>query len=307
MMKDHPQHSLYGYLGLLCIRTFCVRTFCISALLLPAVAWSQMTTHHDVAFAHTGQRELLLDLYLPDAVTQPALIVWLHGGAWRAGSKADVEVLGIVAHGYALASVDFRNSGEATFPAQIHDIKAAIRFLRAHAADYGYDASRIAVWGYSSGGHLAALTGVSNGTAQLEGSLGAFTQQSSEVQAVIDYSGPTNLHTILHQSTAHGVNVRGPAMAALFGKPADDASIESLVTLASPALQVTATAPPLLIMHGVQDNQVPINQSIELQRAYERAGRFVEVEWLVEAQHMSGEYFHSPYIEQVAAFLERVW
>ena len=121
-------------------------------LLLPVTAWSQMTTHTDLAFAKTGERDLLLDLYLPDGVSQAPLIVWLHGGAWRAGSKENVEAGAIVEHGFALASIGFRNSGEATFPAQIHDIKAAIRFLRAKAADYGYDASRIAVWGVSSGG-----------------------------------------------------------------------------------------------------------------------------------------------------------
>lgn len=275
-------------------------------LLIPALGWSQMTTHTDIAYADSATRPLLLDLYLPQGVAQPALIVWLHGGAWRAGSKANVEALDIVGHGFALASVDFRNSGEAGFPAQLHDIKAAIRFLRARAADYGYDASRIAVWGYSSGGHLAALTGVSNGNAQLEGSLGDFTTTSSEVQAVIDYSGPANLRTILHQSTAHGVSVRAPALEALLGRPVDDPAIAELVTLASPALQVGPNAAPLLIMHGVQDNQVPINQSIELQQAYERAGRPVEVQFLLEAQHTSGEYFRSPYLEQVAAFLRRV-
>jgi len=275
-------------------------------LLLPATGWSQMTTHTDLAFANTGERDLLLDLYLPDGVAQAPLIVWLHGGAWRAGSKENVEALDIVEQGFALASVGFRNSGEATFPAQIHDIKAAIRFLRAKAADYGYDASRIAVWGVSSGGHLAALTGVSNGSAALEGTLGEHVGESSDVQAIVDYSGPANLRTILHQSTPHGVGVRAPAMEALLGKPVEDESIQDLVTLASPSLQVSANAAPLLLMHGVQDNQVPINQAIELQQAYEAAGRHVEAEWILEATHGSGEYFRSPYLEQVVDFLKRV-
>ncbi len=275
-------------------------------LLLPATGWSQMTTHTDLAFANTGERDLLLDLYLPDGVSQAPLIVWLHGGAWRAGSKENVEALDIVGHGFALASIGFRNSGDAVFPAQIHDVKAAIRFLRARAADYGYDASRIAVWGVSSGGHLAALTGVSNGSAELEGTLGDHPGVSSDVQAIVDYSGPANLRTILHQSTPHGVGVRAPAMEALLGKPVEDESIQDLVKLASPSLQVSASAPPLLVMHGVQDNQVPINQAIELQQAYEAAGAQVEAEWILQATHGSGEYFRSPYLEQVVEFLERV-
>jgi acetyl esterase/lipase len=274
-------------------------------LLLPASAWSQMTTHTGIAFANTGERDLLLDLYLPEGVSQAPLIVWLHGGAWRAGGKENVEANAIVEHGFAVASIGFRNSGEATFPAQIHDIKAAVRFLRAQAAQYGYDASSIAVWGVSSGGHLAALTGVSNGSAALEGSLGDHLGESSDVQAIVDYSGPANLRTILHQSTPHGVGVRAPAMEALLGKPVEDESIQDLVTLASPALQVSASAPPLLVMHGVQDNQVPINQAIELQLAYEAAGAHVEAEWILQATHGSGEYFRSPYLEQVVEFLKR--
>lgn len=276
-------------------------------VLLPITAWSQMTTFTNLAFANTGERDLLLDLYLPDGVTQAPLIVWLHGGAWRAGSKENVEALGIVEQGFAFASIGFRNSDEATFPAQIHDIKAAIRFLRANAATWGYDASRIAVWGFSSGGHLAALTGVSNGSAVLEGTLGAHTGVSSAVQAIVDYSGPSNLRTILQQSTPHGVGVRAPAMEALLGKAVEDESIQQLVALASPALQVSASAPPLLLMHGVQDNQVPINQAIELQQAYEAAGARVEAEWILQATHGSGEYFRSPYLEQVAEFLQRAW
>jgi acetyl esterase/lipase len=265
-----------------------------------------MTTLTDIPYAHTGERELLLDLYLPEGVSAPKLIVWLHGGIWRVGSKDNPQVLGIVDEGFALASIDFRNSPQARFPAQIHDIKAAIRFLRARAAEYGYDASSIAVWGYSSGAHLASLTGTTNGNALLEGTLGDFTATSSAVQAIVAYSGPSNLGTILHQSTAHGVSVRAPGMQELLGKPVEDPAIADMVVLASPVLQVSAAAPPLLLMHGVQDNQVPINQALELQKAYEELGLLVEAEWIVAAGHTSGEYFASPYIEKVAGFLRRV-
>jgi acetyl esterase/lipase len=280
--------------------------YLLFACALPQQSVADMTQHNDIVFARAGDRDLLLDLYLPEGITKPTLIVWLHGGAWRGGSKANVEGLGIVEHGFAFASVGFRNSGEAVYPAQIHDTKAAIRYLRANAEQYGYDADNIAVWGYSSGGHLAALTAVSNGNAELEGNLGDFLQVSSDVQAVIDGAGPTNLHTILHQSTPHGVNVRAPAITGLLGKPFDDPDIQAMVTLASPALLVTPSAPPLLLSHGVQDNQVPINQAIELQKAYEAAGRHVETEWFVEGTHGSGESFREPYLGKVADFLRRV-
>ncbi|MDC0598853.1 prolyl oligopeptidase family serine peptidase, partial [Gammaproteobacteria bacterium] len=191
-------------------------------------------------------------------------------------------------------------------PAQVHDIKAALRFLRAKADEYGYDAEKITLWGYSSGGHLAALIGTTNGNAMLEGELGDYPDVSSDVQAIVDYSGPSNFQTILHQSTPHGVSVRAPALEKLLGRPVEDPAVQDMVVLASPVMQVSAADPPLLIMHGVQDNQVPINQSIELQDAYQKQGLHVEVQWIVEAQHTSGEYFESPYIEQVAAFLRKV-
>src|SRR5690606_21982919 len=105
-------------------------------------------------------------------VASPPLIVWVHGGAWRFGSKASPAALPIVERGYALASISFRQSTTAPFPAQLHDIKAAVRFLRANAGQYGYQADNVAIWGHSSGGHLAALTGTTNDAPELNGNLG---------------------------------------------------------------------------------------------------------------------------------------
>jgi len=114
----------------------------------------------DVIYGETGDRELLLDVYLPAVTANPPLLVWVHGGAWRGGTKDRVMILDFINDGYAIASLDFRLSGEGMFPAQVHDIKAAIRFLRAKAESYGYDAENIALLGSSSGGHLVSLVGV---------------------------------------------------------------------------------------------------------------------------------------------------
>ena len=131
------------------------------------------------------------------------------------GTKADVPSE-FVENGIASASVDFRQSTEARFPAMVHDIKAAIRFLRANAPEYGYRADRIAIAGASSGAHLAALVGVTNGNKELEGTL-ALRQQSSAVQAIVSYYGASNLTTILTQSTPYGLGVRKPALQRLLG------------------------------------------------------------------------------------------
>ena len=128
----------------------------------------------DIEYARIGDRACTLDLYGPtEPTTQPApTIIWIHGGAWRAGSKSDVPVLHWRSHGFAIASVDYRLSPEAKFPAQVHDIKAAIRFLRSRAAELNLDPDRFVIAGASAGGHLAALVGVSSGVDELEGSIG---------------------------------------------------------------------------------------------------------------------------------------
>ena len=155
-------------------------------------------------------------MYLPTGVVQPPLLVWVHGGAWRQGSKASAP-LGFVRNGIAVASLDFRLSTEARFPAMVHDIKAAIRFLRAHWTRYGYRGDRMAISGDSSGGHLATLVGVTSGVVELEGTVGDYRALSSAVQAIIDYYGATNLTTILSQSTPFGLGVREPALNLLLG------------------------------------------------------------------------------------------
>ena len=127
----------------------------------------------DLEYARVGEKSLLLDLYLPPEGESPwPVIVWIHGGAWRTGNRADPPALFLVERGYAVASISYRLSREAIFPAQIHDCKAAIRWLRARAGEYDLDPARIGVWGASAGGHLAALLGTSGGVERLEGTVG---------------------------------------------------------------------------------------------------------------------------------------
>ena len=225
----------------------------------------------DIEFARVGEHRLMLDLYLPprtaNAARRPPLIVWVHGGAWRSGSRRDMPLGGLVRRGFAVASVDYRLSPVARFPAQVHDVKAAVRFLRARADDYGYDAGRVAVAGNSAGGHLAALVGVTNGDAELEGEVGQDRSQKSDVQAIISLYGMSNLTTILAQSTPHGLEVRVPALQLLLGGQPQD--VPDLARLASPVFHVDEHDPPLLLIHGDQDAQAPVNQSLELQGRYE--------------------------------------
>lgn len=252
-------------------------------------------------FASVGGERLLLDLYMPTGATEPPLLVWVHGGGWSRGARSPVSTVAFVNDGYAMASVDYRLSGTAPFPAQIHDIKAAIRFLRAQAGEYGYDAGRIGILGVSAGGHLAALAGVTNGDAMMEGEVGRHLDQSSDVAAVVSYFGASNLTSILDQSTPFGLNIRVPALESLLGGPPDERV--DLARSASPVFHVDAADPPLLLLHGDQDPQMPINQSHELEGVYRGKGLTVRFEVVHGAAHGGPPFYDDKRTAIVEAFL----
>ena len=264
------------------------------------VAAQEQNVLRDQVYARVGEHELKLDLYKPAAQNAP-LIVWVHGGGWRSGSKADMPLGELVQRGYAVASVDYRLSPVAKFPAQVHDIKAAIRYLRATASQHGTDAKRVVIGGASAGGHLAALVGVTNGHPVLEGKVGEHLDQSSGVQAILDLYGPTNFMTILQQSTPHGLSVRVPALELLLGGHPD--AKPDVARLASPVFHVDAADPPLLILHGDQDPQVPINQAHELHGRYKELKLPVEFEVVHGAAHGGKQFTDAKRIELMARFL----
>jgi acetyl esterase/lipase len=259
----------------------------------------------DIEYARIGEQVLALDLNLPKSPSHPPLVVWVHGGAWRAGSKKDMPLGRLVERGYAVASVNYRLSPVAPFPAQVHDIKAAIRFLRAKASEYGFDSKRIAVAGGSAGGHLAALVGVTNGNKALEGDVGDNDSETSDVQAIVSFYGMSNLTTILSQSTPHGLKVRVPALQLLLRGQPDEKP--ELACQASPVFHVGENAPPLLLLHGDEDPQAPINQSHELEGAYKRLGRPVTLIVLHGAGHGGGLFFDEERIRAVDEFLQSAW
>lgn len=254
----------------------------------------------DIPYAVVDGQELGLDLYLPNGVARPPLLVWVHGGRWLGTTKEFVFTGALVEGGFAMASIDFRQADEARFPAQVHDIKAAIRFLRAQAQSYGYDATRIGIHGRSSGGHLAALVGATNGHQALEGTVGEHLNESSDVQAIVSYFGASNLTTILDQSTPFGVTGRAVAMGLLLGGPVEQ--LPELARLASPVFHVDATDPPLLLLHGDQDPQMPINQAHELHGAYRLHDLPTHFEVVHGAGHGGEDFFDTERNALVAAF-----
>ncbi|AWV98818.1 alpha/beta hydrolase [Arcticibacterium luteifluviistationis] len=255
----------------------------------------------NITYGLAPERELKMDIYMPKGIDKPVLVVWVHGGAWHSGSKENPP-LGLLKRGYALASIDYRLSTEARFPAMLFDIKAAIRFLRGNAEKYDYQREKIIIWGSSAGGHLVALTGLTNGNENLEGNIGDYLNESSDVNLTLDFFGPTNFKTILAQSTPHGVGVRAPALATMFGMPVEMAP--EMAELASPVFHVDATDPPLFIAHGNQDNQVPINQSIELWLKLKEAGVPTEFEILGNMGHGGADFSSKEFMDKVVSFIE---
>ena len=260
----------------------------------------------DIPYAKVDGHILLLDLYLPSDRIRPApLVVFVHGGAWRSGSKQRMPLTGLVRNGLAVASVDYRLSPVARFPAQIHDLKAAIRFLRAKRQDYGYNARRVAIAGTSAGGHLAALVGVTNGHERLEGRVGEHLDESSDVHAIVSFFGAGNLLTILPQSTPLGLRVRIPALQLLLGAQPEDRP--ELAALASPLFHVDKTDPALLLLHGDQDSQMPINQAHELHGKYKKHDlpvQFVVVHGAGHGGKEFGEYYDGRRTRLLTTFLD---
>ena len=292
------EHDVGGrrWMALLVVAVACV-------LLIRPLAQAQVAQQHqDVVYATVDGKKLGLDIYMPAGVQTPPLLVWVHGGAWRSGTKERVPMV-FVEHGIATASLDFRLSTEARFPAAVQDIKAAIRFLRANASEYRYRTDRIAISGSSSGGHLAALVGVTNGHTALEGTVGDHPDQSSDVQAIVSYYGASNLTTILAQSTPHGLNVREPALNLLLGALPESA--KELAELASPVFHVDRGDPPLLLVHGDQDPQMPINQAHELEGAYKQLGLDVSLDVVHGAAHGGNAFFSGDHLTRALEFLHR--
>jgi acetyl esterase/lipase len=223
----------------------------------------------EIEYGKGGDRVLRLDLYRPrqrPAESRLPVIVYVFAGAWRAGSREQGArtLIPLAQRGFAGAAIDYRYSSEALFPAQIEDCKCAIRFLRAHADEYGLDTERIGAWGSSSGGHLSALLGTSGGVKDLEGT-GGSPEQSSRIQAVVDWFGPTDF---LQMGGNH--DEPGSPESQLVGGPIQEN--QDRVARANPITYITADCPPFLIMHGADDPLVPPGQSQLLHAALQKAG-----------------------------------
>ena len=270
----------------------------------PSAPVARPAIERDLEYARVGERALRLDLYRPTTAAPHPVLVWVHGGGWRRGNKSRVALRGLIEHGFAVASVEYRLSGEATYPAAIHDVKAAVRWLRAHGDELGLATKRIGVGGTSAGGHLAALLGTSGGVAALEGSLGAHAEESSRVQAVVDLFGPTDLLRIF-DDVANKERAAGPN--GMVGRFLGGAVFEreSVAREASPTTHITKDDPPFLILHGDRDRVVPVSQSRLFHAALEKAGVSSTLKVLPGSGHGGRAFTSAAMLGEIAAFLRK--
>lgn len=258
----------------------------------------------NIAYIQTSKLKAhLADLYLPESGKgKVPVIVWIHGGAWLAGDKAPAPITELIARGYAVAAINYRLTDEHKFPAQIHDCKAAVRWLRSSALKYNLDPDRIGVFGVSAGGHLAALLGVTTNLPQFEGNMGE-KGQASNVQAVVDWCGPSDMFTIGAQegpdSQLDFDSPRSPVRRLLGGKVQKN---KVLAMQASPIFFASADDPPFLIMHGDKDTVVPPQQSVELANALKAKGVDCTLEMVKGADH---SFFTHETMDRVGDFFDK--
>lgn len=275
-------------------------TLMASAVVSAQTLAAAPTVRKDIEFASVDGHRLKLDLYLPAESNQAPLVVWIHGGGWRGGSKNNCPVSWLTDDGYAVASISYRLTDKAIFPAQIHDCKAAVRWLRANAAEFGYRTDRIAVAGSSAGGHLAALMGTSGGVKELEGTVGGNLDQSSRVDAVIDFYGATDF-VLRSKTQPHRANKKGSVVYLLLGGGADQ-KVE-LAKQASAAFHVTKDDPPFLVFHGDNDRTVLPDQSERIRDVYTKAGLSIDLHVLKGSGHGGDEFYTGERRDIIRAFL----
>jgi acetyl esterase/lipase len=232
-------------------------------------------SHVDIEFAKPGGIPLLLDLFVPTGLKEkPPLVLFIHGGGWRQGDRKKNKLDWLPENGYAVASIEYRLSHEAIFPAQIHDCQTALDWLREHAAEFGYDPSRVIVAGASAGGHLAALMGVGKGVAEMENSNAEPLKAVSRIIGILDYYGATDLIARAALQPEECEQPNGKVYRLLGGKVSQKTD---LARLASPLSHVSPDDPPLLILHGELDTTVPVSQSELLRDRYQSLGLEVQL------------------------------
>jgi acetyl esterase/lipase len=273
-----------------------VIVFGLAVLCLPIIGFGQKkkaknpNSFFDLEYAKVDGISLKLDLLMPSKKTdrKPELVVFFHGGSWRSGSKKTCHVAWLPHHGYAVASVDYRLSGQTKFPALVHDCKGAIRWLRANADKYGINAKRICASGASAGGLLSTLVGTSGGIKALEGTVGGNLDQSSRVQSALGMFCPTDLYYNATAEKERCDQPNCPLYQLLGGKPSERLE---MAKLASATAHVTKDDPPVIVLYGTEDKSLvkPLHGK-RLKARYDETGLEATYQLIEGAGHGGPQY-----------------
>ena len=267
------------------------------------------TRYADIEYARVmGYRPLRMDLLLPPAPSGPVpVVVWIHGGAFLFGSRlygagTEAACRALIERGVAVALVEYRFSGEALFPACLHDVKAAVRWLRRFGESVGVNGDAIGVWGASSGGHLAAFIALNSNDDRLDGTVGV-TGCSSAVVAGVAWCPDTDFLSLGPGPGRTGSPDPTSPEALLIGGPTRDR--REAAAFASPVSHVHPGAAPMLLVHGLEDDLLPPQQSALMHEALQAVGAPCELEWIEGAGHMFFGVDADPIAERSADFLVR--
>lgn len=292
-----------------------MRSLCLFALAaFPLLSFSQQgkpldppagyVAVRDMNYAGTQNWRQTMDLFVPEK--PPAkplpLVVFIHGGGWEGGTKnTGAALIPLIQDGAFIgATINYRLTNEGPHPAQIHDCKAAIRWLRAHAKDYGIDPAKIGVFGISAGGHLVSLLGTSGGVVELEGDVGGNVDQSSRVTCVVNFCGPANFLTFGSQgSVIDPENARSAVGKLVGGKVSEKTAVAKAV---SPETYITKDDVPFLHIHGTADKLVPYAQALEFDKALEASGISSTVLTGKDAPHV---FFSAELMKSIRTFLDK--
>jgi len=286
-----------------------MKNICIAVLLLVCLKVSAAEDASrqlkNIVYKNVGDKALKLDLYLPETVAgkRLPLVIWLHGGAWMRGAKDDFPgsnpllAESLLKAGYAIASVGYRLSGEAVFPAPVQDINDALNFLQLHSANYGVQADKVVVMGRSAGGHLATLTAMLNAHPDVD----FYSQSNYRVVAAVSFFGPVDLQMKNNgQEMPRERMEKSPTARFLGGIPSEN---PVLAQKASSSSYVSSKSPPVMMLHGEQDRQVSVAHSLALKKRLDDNGVDNLLMTEKEAKHSDKVFDTSRYVEPVVAFV----
>jgi acetyl esterase/lipase len=284
-----------------------VRSLLVTFIFLWAASASAgtFTLHEALEFATPAGESLLLDLRVPDEPGPHPVIVYLHSGAWVMGDRTGGPARRQATRGYAVASIEYRLAPKHVWPAQVEDVKAAVRWLRANAARFNLDPTRVGIFGTSAGAHIGSVAATSHGVEWLEGRALGNAQFDSGVKVVVDLYGPTDLLRI-EEDKLPCIPLDGNAgwmpMSLLMGCPIQQC--QEWTRTASPMAYVTPDDPAFLIMHGMLDCLVPFQQSISLHQTLQAAGVSSELVLIPKGDHGGDVFDEQQYKEMIDAFLD---